>query len=403
VDRLRPPLLAACALVAAVAVGAAILVFGESDDGPDDAVPPAERAAGEPFFGVNDSQLYASAQLGEEELAAKHAQAIADAGIELVRFSAAWRGEEPALAPEGQHVYNFQFLDVAVTTLAEHGLPFALTLTTAPVWAAEPAGGAACGAAVAPAVEGIDDFGAYAAAIARRYGPDGDFWREHPDLRQTELEGIEIWNEPNWNAYWCPEPNPETYADLFVVAAEAIRGVDPGIEIVTGGLTSVFAEPGTEAAGGMDANLFIERMMDRRPEIAQLADAIGFHTYDVDVAGILSRIAKFRAGLDRNGLGRLPIALNETGWPTEGEAFPIPEPERADEISELAEALWESKCDITEIAVYAWRTPEEPPGASAGFYGIADPQTAESYESAIAYSDAIERLRSERRELRGAC
>jgi hypothetical protein len=373
-------------LAAAIAVAASqIATIGCGDS------PTGDRESGptERFFGVNDPMLYAGAQAGQDELSGRHAAAIADAGIGWVRFSTAWRGEEPTLPFQGKHTYDFQFLDRAIAALADQGLPAALDLYTTPVWAPDGVDPAGCGANIRPGPDHIDDFAAYARTVAERYGPRGSFWAENPGVPETPLRSLEIWNEPNWNAYWCPEPDPELYAELFVEAAKAIRTVAPRLRIVTGGLTSVFDDDSGAVDGGMDANVFIERAAKHRPEIAELADAIGFHVYDADVDGVLARISRFRSGLDANGLGDLPIEVNEAGWPTEGSAYPTPEGERAVLISALADTLWASGCNIDGLALYAWRTPEVNTAAVGDFYGVADPDSADPYESGTAYQERI--------------
>jgi hypothetical protein len=375
--------------LAAVAVG--IVVIGGSGEDPRE---PSDSPSDGPFFGVNDSLLYASAQSAQDDVSRAHAEAMAEAGIEWVRFSPAWRGEEANPPVGAQHVYDFQFLDRVVTVLAEQELPMSLALYTTPVWAADLENAEGCTANVNPRSQAFADFAAYAAEVTARYGSDGEFWAENPELPVAPLHGIEVWNEPNWNAFWCPTPEPEEYADMFVAAAKSVREVDPKVRLITGGLTSVFEDDVEAVAGGMDANLFIQRMMDRRPEIAKLADAIGFHPYAADVDGVIERIARFREGIDENGLRDVPIEINEAGWPTEGPAFPVAEPDRAALVEDLAAELWDSPCKVDGLALYAWRTPETTPGASELFYGIADPETAEPYETGTAYADQIAKLRN---------
>jgi len=385
-------------LALAAIVGVVIIIAGggaEPETGPDDPAPPSEPRA-DPFFGVNESFLYQSQQLGQQALADAHAAAMAGAGVEWVRLSTAWRGEEPNPPIEGQHVYDWTFLDGAIRTLASNRLPFALSLFTTPNWAVANADDiATCGAASAPGnFEGLAD---YSAAVATRYGADGDFWQENADLEEVSLYGIEVWNEPNWNAFWCPEPQPEAFAEAFVESAEAIGEVDPDIRLVTGGLTSVFEDGEDVVSQGMDANEFMRRAVAHRPEIAKLADAIGFHPYAPDVAGVLDHVEKFRSGLEEVGLGDVPIEISEAGWPTQGPAYAVDEAERTNLLPELAKTAWTTGCNVDGLAIYAWRTPESAPGQSDLWYGIADPATAEPYESADAFASEIAQLREEKR------
>jgi hypothetical protein len=38
---------------------------------------------------------------------------------------------------------------------------------------------------------------------------------------------ITSWNEPNHQPFWCPRPDPETWAELAIVAGEAVHAADP--------------------------------------------------------------------------------------------------------------------------------------------------------------------------------
>ena len=370
-------------IVGILAIVVILVVIGSGSDSESGGTGPTPA---DPFFGMNDSLLYSDAQLGNADDAAAAVQAMSDTGIGWVRFSAAWRGEQPTAPLEGAATYDFQFLDQAVATLAAEGMPMEITLTTTPVWAADGTDPEGCTANIRPKSEVFGDFAAYAAAVAQRYGPDGDFWDEHSGPR-ADLRSIEIWNEPNLNAAWCPEPQPEEYADMFVLAAKAIHAVEPDVTVVTGGLSSVFDDLGTSATG-LDANVFMERAMSHNPELGKLADAIGFHVYAADVDGVEELVARFREGLDRLGLKQVPIEVNEVGWPTEGPAYPVAEEKRAELVGALAKGLRSSPC-VSGMALYAWRTPETPPGASEAFYGVADPSSGELYPSATAYRNVI--------------
>ena len=384
-------------LALAALVGAVVIIAGggsDSESAPDAQTTTEPRA--DPFFGVNESFLYQSQQLGQQALGDAHAAAMAEAGVEWVRLSTSWRGEEPNPPIDGQHAYDWTFLDGAVRTLAANRLPFGLTLFTTPNWAVANADDiATCGAASAPGdFEGLAD---YAAAVATRYGAGGAFWQENTDLEEVALYGIEVWNEPNWNAFWCPEPAPEAFAEAFVASAEAIDEVDPDIRVVTGGVTSVFDENQEAVSQGMDANEFMRRALAHRPEISKLADAIGFHPYAPDVAGVLDHVETFRDGLDEIGLGETPIEISEAGWPTQGPAYAVDEAERASLLPELARTAWSTGCNVDGLAIYAWRTPQSAPDQSDLWYGIADPATAEPYESASAFAAEIASLREEKR------
>ena len=54
-----------------------------------------------------------------------------------------------------------------------------------------------------------NDYVTYLAALVERYGPDGTFWTEHPEMPKHPLREWQIWNEPHLPAYWdAPEKGP---------------------------------------------------------------------------------------------------------------------------------------------------------------------------------------------------
>lgn len=61
-------------------------------------------------------------------------------------------------------------------------------------------------------------FAAFAAAAARRYAGRGIVW--------------EVWNEPNGESFWRPQPNLDEYYQLVVETSRAVRQADPTAPIV---------------------------------------------------------------------------------------------------------------------------------------------------------------------------
>ena len=51
--------------------------------------------------------------------------------------------------------------------------------------------------------------------------------KAHPELPALPVVAYEIWNEPNGGWFWLPRPDPARYADMYIRARAAIKGVDP--------------------------------------------------------------------------------------------------------------------------------------------------------------------------------
>jgi len=55
------------------------------------------------------------------------------------------------------------------------------------------------------------------------------------------IEAVKIWNEPNNKSHWDPEVDPDwsKFAETAIVAAKAIRDVNPGLTRVLGGMSPI--------------------------------------------------------------------------------------------------------------------------------------------------------------------
>jgi hypothetical protein len=71
------------------------------------------------------------------------------------------------------------------------------------------------------------DLGRFGALLVHRYGPDGTFWSQNPDVQKLPIRSWQIWNEPNLKAYRGRAPNAKQYAKLLRAAARPIRPPTP--------------------------------------------------------------------------------------------------------------------------------------------------------------------------------
>ena len=277
------------------------------------------------------------------------------AGSVLLRLPAYWSDLEPrAPGADGRRYPNWQLIDDKVQALAAHGLRWEPVICFSATWSETVPGDYAS----APADAG--QFAAFTATLARRYGPGGSFWSEHPGLAPVPVRSYELWNEPNAAVFWHPQDSaPEAYADLYARARDAIRQVDGSARVVVGGLAS----PGADV---LPADRFVARMFAHRPDLRGNVDAVAYHPYAATIAGVYSLLAAFRRALDAAAGPGVPIEVTEIGWTSTETA----EHRRAANLAALAATLPRSDCGVDRLMPYAWIGPERDPHDRLQWFGI---------------------------------
>ncbi len=368
----------ACGLVAAAAAGPAQASIGWVGPG---------------FYGINFQQLR---ELGPKARKA-HLDRIAKLGIRDMRIGFAWPRIEPLPPVNGHHRYRWDALDREIAALARHGIRAQANITQTPRWNANGSiiGALNCNRASSFAPKRIEPYGSLARAIARRYGRVGKFWSAHPGLRARPVIRYEIWNEPNLRGGWCPNPQPERYADMFMLAAHAIRSVDRRAEVVIGGT----APPARHNKHYLGIAEFLRRATARRPALARAASGAAVHIYPPTGARKqLDRLAWFRSQLHRGRIpNRVPMLVNEIGWPAGGGPSTISEAARVKAYVRATTNFARTNCNVMGMLPQAWTSRQQDPDRAEDWYGIANPATAKPYPSAWAYSRSLRLMRGDLR------
>ena len=117
-----------------------------------------------------------------------------------------------------------------------------------------------------------DQFGSFAAAAARRYGPKGSFWSSCgcPFL---PVQVWEVWNEPNMAPYW-DAPSAVDYAGMLQVVRSKLRAVDRAARIMVGGLAYAGSYDGVTR---INPNDFLRAVIQTNGVNA--FDALALHDY----------------------------------------------------------------------------------------------------------------------------
>ena len=194
----------------------------------------------------------------DAELAAD-LDAIARTGARWVRFDVDWNSTQHA----GPNAWNWSAIDRFVLAARSRGLWLIGMVAYTPPWA-RPAGCASLKCLPADP----STYAVFVAEAARRYGPGA----ARADLRNA-IRVWEIWNEPNHRPFAEPAPDPVAYTRLLRAAYPAIKRVDPGATVITGGLAPAPDRPGLSYQPGS----FLWAMYEAGAK--GTFDAVGHHPY----------------------------------------------------------------------------------------------------------------------------
>lgn len=306
------------------------------------------------MFGANVGRLfndgtYTAAQI-DSQLAALRAT-----GATAARADALWEASEPSPPTDGVHRYDWSFDDSIAGALAANGLRWLPIIDYSAPWA-QSVPGKDHSPPASPA-----DYADYAAAVARRYGLGGSFWRAHPSLTPQPTDTYEIWNEPDNAAFWYPSPDPGGYAALYLAARQAIDAVQPDARVLVGGLT----HPAS----------FVPALLAAAPALRGQLEGVAIHPYAPTPDGVLNGVRAARVALDSLGLGTVPLYVTEFGWTTDppGALDYLPERLRPGYTERTLTALGHLDCGVAAAFLYAWVTPERNPRDAQDWFGISPP------------------------------
>jgi hypothetical protein len=234
-----------------------------------------------------------------------------------------------------------------IANAARAGVRVLATVYSSPTWA-EPS------PEEPPLGRSLRGFEGFAAAAAERYGADGRFWSEHPDVPELPINDWQLWNEPNFPPFWKPAPDAAAYLELLRAFDSAVERGDPTGRIITGGL---FPTP----AGGPSMEEFLAELY--RAGGAQLFNAVGVHPYASTPGQALASVAELRALMSRFGDSRKPIWITEVGWASGGQPSGLTVgPERqADYLTRTFEVARSNREDLG-IAGIVWYSLTDTPG-----------------------------------------
>lgn len=285
-------------------------------------------------------------------------------GVGSLRFLVYWSQSEPEPG-----VFNWGPTDAFLASTARYGFDRLPVIWGSPSWVARSPRMGRCGftadrcSALQLPVHGLAQRQAWSEflqALVGRYGPEGTFWELHPELPKEPVRTWQIWNEENDHRF--AEASVGGYAALLRESAPAIRSVDPGAQIVLGGL---YATPTVKPS--LDATVFLSRLYRRRG-VKSLFDGVGLHPYAADPSLMAGDIRAVRDVMRSHGDGHTGLYITEFGWGSQtraagGDKFESGPAVQAEYLRQAWEILLRNRRRWNLKAAY-WFTWQDIPAAS---------------------------------------
>ena len=374
--------------------------------------------AQDPAFGVNVQTLvnwsvfWPSTPAPPED---PYLSALSADGVGVARTDAPWYWVQPSSSSQLSDDANWSQLDAVVTALARNGLRWQPVIDLAPDWAAQtpytPSGCTEVEQRYLPPQDPAQ-FGAFAGAVAKRYGAGGTFWAANPSLPDLPVTQYEIWNEPNVDAYWNNNPDPAQYVAVYNAARTAIRAQDPAALVLVGGLAwggTVHCTPSVTNDNSYIKALFADGGS------TWAVDGIAVHPYGPAVLNIVANLRREQQALVDAGRTDVPLNQSELGWPdqppnapagSDAASYPS-DASRAATLSMSADVAMGSDCNVHSFDAYtvvereSEHVQDDPSGVSPydlvehwmGMFklGATEGQTSPATTTSTAYQGAITR------------
>jgi hypothetical protein len=296
-------------------------------------------------LGVADPDLrFETAAVQASQLAAMKA-----IGLTSVRLDANWDWVQRT----GPETFSWAQLDQAVNSVRAAGMSVDLIIDGCPPWAASfGTKGDSWSQPASP-----KQYAAWAADVARRYGPRG-------------VNTFEIWNEPNIVTFWQPKPNPAAYTADLIAAYSAIKAVDPSAFVISGGLANAVSNGTNYSAVDFLKAMYAEGAKGH-------LDAVGYHPYSFPLLPnkhgsgwfrMVQAHPSIRGVMIRNGDAAMPIWVTEFGAPSGGQGG-VGEGAQA---TALVQAIMDAKKSrwIGALYLFTWQDTATDPSSDQDWFGL---------------------------------
>jgi polysaccharide biosynthesis protein PslG len=323
------------------------------------------------YFGIN-ANTRAWSSPGEEQ------SRVAETGVRRLREDLEWEKVEPS---EGK--WEWTKTDAVYQAAAERNMSILPVLDNPPCWGVpKETDPGDCWQTYPVSTATYADFVAHAAA---RYGPGGDFWKEHPGLNEgLAPRYFEIWNEPYFPSFTNGDVDPAKYGALYKAAVIAGRKANSSTRYLVESAVDV---PNPKGEGWVNWAAY---MAEAEPEIGKYIDGVAVHPYadnhDPDYEPENGTDSSFKntdviyEDWRKQGINK-PIWITEVGYSAcddgadrcvPGETQAEREEQKAEWLTDLFNELGEDRyAFVHAVYLYNFREWEEEPNEDFGeWYGI---------------------------------
>ncbi len=257
------------------------------------ALPPATAGAYAPpgFIGISP----------QNPLTATDFELMQEAGIRSVRLPLYWSAVQPRKTSVAR--FDWSEFDREVEMAAEHGIGVFPALWGTPSWAASQT-------SQEPVETALQRRGwaSFLRAAVARYGSEGSFWEENPELPLLPIRRWEIWNEENLVTF-AYHPSPARYVRLIRLSGRVLHEAEPGSQAIVGGL---FGRP-LQTPPNVRSGEFLARLY-RAPGLKRDFEGVGLHPYVAAAGEMQGEIEELRGIMRANHDSSTPIYVTELGW-----------------------------------------------------------------------------------------
>jgi hypothetical protein len=147
---------------------------------------------------------------------------------------------------------------------------------------------------------------------AHRYGPNGSFWDDNPELPFLPIRRWEIWNEENIVTF-ANRPDPAAFATLIRMSGRVLHRADPGSKVIVGGF---FGRP-LQVPPNVASGDFLSRLYRAR-DVKPYFDGVALHPYVARARAMGAQLANLRRIMRVHNDGSTPLYVTELGWGSRG-------------------------------------------------------------------------------------